>query len=66
MDIIQLILENDTHTYLHYFNTTDSVEQYIKTVNFNDYSHTDIFFMSYGVIDVKKSKVYKKRFLNKH
>ena len=62
MDLIQLILENDTHTYLHFFNSTDSVEQYLKSVNINEYTHTDIIFMCYGEIDVKKSKVYKKRF----
>ena len=61
---IVLILENEIDKDHHYFNSTYGLEEYLKTINLNDYDYTRLLFRINGELDYKLSKIYNTRYIN--
>ena len=59
-----LILETENDKIYNHFNSTDNLEEYLKTINLNIYCYTNILFKIDDEVDFKLSKMYKKRYLN--
>lgn len=59
-----LILETETDKIYNFFNSSDHLEEYLKTINLNSYCYTNILFKIDDEIDFKITKMYKERYLN--
>ena len=60
--MIILILEDDNNRNRHLFNSTDGLEEYLKTIDLNDYLYKNILFQIDGELNFKMSQIYKKRY----
>ena len=59
-----LILETDDDIENHIFNNTDCLEDFLKTINLNEYEYTSILFLLDGECHHNMTKIYKKRYIN--
>ena len=64
MEIV-LILETETETQQHIFNSTDELELYLNTIDLSMYSRTNILFYIDGEMNYEIMKIYKQKYLNK-
>ena len=48
---------------MNIFNSTYSLEEYLTTINLNDYEYKNILFYVDGEINMKISKIYNNRFI---
>jgi len=62
---VVLILEDETDKHYHHFNSTYGLEEFLKTINLNDYEYTNILFRMNGELDYKLCKLYKDRYIKK-
>jgi len=60
--IIILILEDDDNENFHLFNSTDGLEEYLKTIDLTAYLYKNILFQIDGELNFKMSQIYKKRY----
>lgn len=58
-----LILENNTDREHHQFFSSDALEDFIKTINFKDYTHTNILFYVDDKLNYDITKIYCERYL---
>ena len=60
---IVLILEDENDKNMNIFNSTYSLEEYLTTINLNDYEYKNILFYVDGEMNMKISKIYKNRLI---
>ena len=62
---IVLILEDENDKNMNMFNSTYGLEEYLTTINLNDYEYKNILFYIDGEMNMEMSKIYKNRYINK-
>ncbi len=63
---IVLILEDENDKNMNMFNSTYGLEEYLTTINLNDYEYKNILFYIDGEMNMEMSKIYKNRYINKN
>jgi len=63
---IKLILETEDDIIYNMFNSTESLEDFLKTINLNDYLRKNIIFYIDDEMNYEMSKIYCKRYIRKN
>ena len=63
---IVLILEDENDKNMNLFTSTYGLEEYLTTINLNDYEYKNILFYIDGEMNMEMSKIYKNRYINKN
>jgi len=63
---ITLILETEDDIIHNMFNSTESLEDFLKTINLNDYLRKNIIFYIDDEMNYEMSKIYCKRYIRKN
>ena len=63
---ITLILETEDDIIHNMFNSTESFEDFLKTINLNDYLRKNIIFYIDDEMNYEMSKIYCKRYIRKN
>jgi len=61
--MIVLVLEDENNVYNHKFNSTEGFEEFLKTINLNDYTYKNILFITNEELNWSLTKIYKQRYL---
>ena len=60
-----LILETADDIVNHIFNSSDGLEDFLKTINLNEYEYTSILFLVDGECHHNMSTIYRARYIDK-
>ncbi len=63
---IRLVLETEDDLKHNMFNSTESLEDFLKTINLNDYLRKNIIFYIDDEMNYEMSKIYCKRYIHKN